>query len=171
MSQTLAEARARVVARAQTTTEPLLTTEEVDAILATTVRATGWQASTPYVYGAYVLPVVRHGLHYRCIQAGTTGALEPAWPGALLRTPAGWGAAPPVGDGTVLWQVAGRDWSTLYDVDQAVYQAWLDKAAKVAPQYAQSVRTPDGATISSHAEAVHAHCLAMAAHYRPITLA
>ncbi len=56
-----------------------------------------WLASTAYLAGEYVQPTVTggNGHLYRCVEAGTTAAAEPAWPLTENST---------VADGGVTWQ-------------------------------------------------------------------
>ena len=39
----------------------------------------GWQASTAYTAGEFVIPSAANGKIYKCVTAGTSGAMEPIW--------------------------------------------------------------------------------------------
>lgn len=59
-----------------------------------------WAASTTEVVGAEVIPTTESSYWYTCIQAGTTGALQPTtWPLTIGAT---------IADGTVIWQCSGK---------------------------------------------------------------
>ena len=70
-----------------------------------------WAASTAYDVGNVVIPTVPNTRRYACIVAGTSGATEPVWPGALGAT---------VVDGTVTWKNVGWD----YNGDPSGPLAW-----------------------------------------------
>lgn len=65
-----------------------------------------WTHGTPYAAGDRVMAGTRTGLHYEAMNAGTSGATEPAkWPalGEIIQ------------DGTVTWRAAGLDWVAFDD--------------------------------------------------------
>lgn len=108
---------------AQPDTEPKLSDPELNAILNRVQRASFWEASKAFVFGTVVLPATKNGHRYRCIEAGTTGTTEPAWPkrdGAVIT------------DGTVRWEEAGADYENVFDVREAAQQAWTMKADKAS---------------------------------------
>lgn len=59
-----------------------------------------WITATPYQLGTFVVPSPGNGHLYRCIQAGTSGGAQPAFPttqGTIIA------------DGTVIWQESGSN--------------------------------------------------------------
>lgn len=61
-----------------------------------------WQPNTFYNAGALVQPsgAQANGFWFIAAKAGTSGALEPAWPGILF-------SSVPVNDGSIVWNIAG----------------------------------------------------------------
>ena len=57
-------------------------------------RNVPWAATIVKSVGNYVNPTTSNGYHYKCIQAGTTGGSQPAWPTTVGAT---------VNDGSVIW--------------------------------------------------------------------
>jgi hypothetical protein len=108
---------------AQPDTEPKLDDPELNAILNRVQRASFWEPSKAFVYGAVILPVTKNGHRYRVLEGGTTGTTEPTWPKRN-------GAA--ITDGTVRWEEAGADFDNVFDVRAAAHEAWMMKAAKAS---------------------------------------
>lgn len=119
---------------AQPDVPPLIGAVALDTILDDSIRATIWTEDTAYIYGAVILPTVRNGHKYRCIQAGTSdadAADEPEWPkgaGGIITE----GASDPI----LTWQEYGPDFENLYDVRRAARQVWEAKAAMASQLYA-----------------------------------
>jgi hypothetical protein len=76
----LSDARDEIKLELQTSVDPVVTDDEVDTILAQTIRASVWAASTSYTLGKIVLPTTRTGRGYQVIVPGTSGSTEPTWP-------------------------------------------------------------------------------------------
>lgn len=157
----LEAARAEVIRRAQTAVDPVLTSSgggnEVDAILASHKVASTWAASTAYKVGDVVMPNPRDGHRYKCIQAGTSGASQPSFStGDYARTT----------DNAVVWEEAGEQFSSVYDVRSAIREAWELKAAKASDRTNFSA---DGASISAHQ--TPEFCLRMAQRYGTVAIA
>lgn len=75
-------ALARLTQLVQPAVEPVLTTgsgtTELETILDKHRRATTYAPGTYYAFGQIVLPTVRNGRKYRCVQAGLSDAASPA---------------------------------------------------------------------------------------------
>ena len=106
---------------------PQLSDADLDALLDKAKRASTWEAATAYVHGDLVQPTVGNGLHYKCIQSGTSGATEPIWPT---------GQASVVDDGAgetiARWQEDGPAYKQIYNVRKAAHEGWMMKAGKAA---------------------------------------
>lgn len=167
---TLSDANALAAAQAQLTlwlqpsVVPVLTNDEQTALLTAAKRASTWLNNTAYVVGDVVLPTVRNGHRYRCIQAGTSAALlanEPEWPTRIGR----W-ITDGVSDPILTWVEDGPEYASIYDVRAAVHAGWMLKAAKVSHLY----ETRQTASTFSEQQ-VYEHCLQMAAKYAPAQVA
>lgn len=124
---------AKLELMAAPTAEPAID-DVLDAILDAHKLASTWANNTAYVYGDVVMPTVRNGHRYMCIQAGTSEALlanEPEWPTGMQETITE-GASDPL----LMWQEAGPEFESIYDVRGAAHQAWTVKAGRVAHLYA-----------------------------------
>lgn len=144
---------------AQTEAEPTLadTDAELGLILDQARRATIWTTATAYAVGAVILPTVRNGRRYKCVQAGTSAATEPEWSLAI-------GAQVGDGTGNLVWREDGPDWENVYDLRQAIYLAWRAKAAKAANLYQINKGGHD-----NHAmQQIYDHCLAEARRWAPL---
>jgi hypothetical protein len=138
---------------AQPDSTPALDDTELNAILDDCQRASFWAPSKAFNYGDVVLPVTKNGHHYVCIQTGTTGPAEPAWPSRGAST---------VTDGTVKWREAGADFDNVFDVRAAAHQAWTIKAAKASEMF-------DSGNDST--SQIGERCREMAKSFNPIGLA
>lgn len=139
---------------------PVIPSLALDTILNSTRRATIWAADTAYGFGDVILPTVRNGHCYRCIQAGTSEASadnEPEWPVGMSATITE-GASDPL----LMWQEAGPDFDNLYDVRAAIRQVWEMKASLTA-----SLHSSGGA----QAQQVYDHCLKQAERYGSLEMA
>jgi hypothetical protein len=144
--------------------EPQLDPNDLEDILTECQRADVWQAATAYVYGDVVLPTVRNGHRYQCIQAGTSEADEddePTWPLAK-----GWQFSEGESDPILMWQEAGPDWDNVFDTRLAIHLAWMAKAAKAAQLYS----TRQSGSTFEHQQ-VYEHCLTQAERYAPVRIA
>ena len=112
---------------AQTTLNPTMTTEEVEAVVRETARGRTWAAATAYPFGAYVIPTAANlnGRRYRVTEAGTSGAAEPAWPDSNSAT---------LTDGTVKFEEAGPHTGSVYDKRRAVEKCLTIRLTKAANQ-------------------------------------
>lgn len=134
---------------------------EVAPILDRHQRASLWAIGTAYDYGKVVIPTVRNGHRYRCVQAGTSGATlgdEPTWPLAQ---------AGQVSDGTsdpiLVWAGDGPDWENVFDVSAAAHECWMIKASKAAKEtdfWIGQQRIDESQLIE--------HCLKMAGQFAPV---
>lgn len=153
----LTAATDELTAAAQPDIQPVIT-DRVSAILASVKLATTWVNNTAYVVGNVVMPTVRNGHKYRCIQAGTSEALladQPDWPvgaSAVITE----GASDPI----LTWAEDGPELSQIYDVRRAVHKAWLEKAAKAS--ILADVSQQVGGIRSSQ---IYDHCIKQAERY------
>lgn len=153
---------ADVVLYAQTTIQPTLSTPEVEGIVDSCVKATIWTVNTPYAFGAVILPTVRNGRRYICIQSGTSDATtEPEWSSQLYSTIQD-GNSDPV----LTWREDGPDFANVFDVRGAIHTAWTLKAAKAS--LSVDVQQQVGGLKASQ---IYDHCLDMAAKYAPVEIA
>lgn len=60
------------------------------------VGTTSWTPNKAYVIGGCVVPIISNGYYYECTNAGTSGAIEPAWKTIIEEQ---------IKDGTVVWTV------------------------------------------------------------------
>src|SRR5687768_8586962 len=105
----LDDAREEVERRVGADLDPVLTAEEVETILAKYLRYTTWASSTAYAYGAVVVPATRTGQRFRAVQGGISGATTPF---QTVRV----SDYARVTDGTVIWEEAGEDSDSPYDL-------------------------------------------------------
>jgi hypothetical protein len=123
----LDDAREEVERKAQTSLDPVLTPDEVEAILAGHLRYATWEASTAYVYGDVVVPPTRTGQKFRAVQGGTSGATPP------FSTTGTYNPFTQISDGsTLVWEEDGRDFESPYDIRGAVYEALATRDTKAA---------------------------------------
>lgn len=116
----LADAKARLKFEIQFDTPPILSDDDITAILEKWERATVWATGTAYLAGDVVIPLAQNGHRFVCVTAGTSGATEPVWSTANFSN---------VGDGDVLWQEDGAHYD-LWDMPQAIYEGWKIKKSK-----------------------------------------
>ncbi len=158
----LPAARDALISMTDANSDPVLTSADLDRLLseAKVADANGnppdtyadWQANTAYAVGAEVVPSPRNGHLYRCTVAGTSGAVQPAFPTATGAT---------LADGTATWIEDGAtSWTPSYDVDAAAVEGWTLKAGRAAARIDFST---DGQQFSN--SQVAERCLAMAQHY------
>src|SRR5882672_942233 len=137
----------------QPDTEPKLDDTELNAILDSVQRASFWEASKAFVFGAVVMPITRNGHRFVCTQGGQTTTTEPEWPARN-------GAA--VTDGDVQWREAGAAYENVFDVQAAIQQSWLVKAAKASVLFDRD---------RQFYSQIHEHCKTMADSFEPIKFA
>lgn len=134
---------------------------DLEALLDARKRADIWAASTAYSYGQVILPTVRNGHRYRCVQAGTSGATEPTWlksQGAEQSD----GASSPA----LTWEEAGPDFDNVYDVRAAIHAAWMLKAMKASLSVDISQQVG-----GIRASQIYDHCIQMAQKFAPVSIA
>jgi hypothetical protein len=147
----------------QASVEPILTESELNELLLGNVTASLWEASHVYSIGDTVVPTTNNktGRRYRLVSLDgsgvTSGATEPSWPEYSYGT---------VSDGNLTWQEDGLEVG-LWNVREAAYQGWLDKAAKASALY--DARTSSGTSATK--SQIYSHCLNMANRYTPIGVA
>lgn len=145
---------AKVTLHAATADQPTLTAGEVEGIVDGCKRAATWVAGTAYVIGAMIRPITPNGHYYRAVQGGTSGTTEPTWPkGRQSQVQDG------LSDPVLIWEEAGQEKSSIYNVSLAIHQAWQLKAARAA----QLVRLE-----GQNYQMVYEHCLEMARDSAPL---
>jgi hypothetical protein len=140
--------------------EPMIGEDELDTILTNAQVCSVWAASTAYSYGDVVVPTCanQNGRRYRCVKAGTSGSTEPTWGHFQMSRTA---------DGSsLIWEEAGAQPKSIWDMRVAAYNAWLAKASKASTDFDFS-----GAGESYKRSQVYDHCLEMAAKYKPLKIA
>jgi len=148
-----------VTAEGQINIAPTIS-DRIGAILAKVKLASTWANNTAYVVGNVVMPTVRNGHKYRCIQAGTSeadSADEPEWPlgaSAIITE----GASDPI----LTWVEDGPELSQIYDVQKAIHQCWMEKAGKASNLYASG---------NAQMQQVYEQCLKQAQLYSSFNLA
>lgn len=120
-------ALAEVRRRGQVNTVPTVSNEDVESIVASMKRADIWTASHAYSYGDVILPTVRNGHAYKCIQAGRSGTTEPTWLKSDFARQTE-GSSNPI----LTWQENGHDYANVYDIESALFLVWDQKAESVA---------------------------------------
>lgn len=160
----LVAATAAVTLHAQTAIQPTLSSDDVTALTTAAKRASTWVQNTAYVVGDVILPTVRNGHRYRCVQAGTSEVLladQPEWPT--------WKTAiitEGISDPILTWLEDGPEYPSIYDVRLAIHSAWMLKAEKASILY--DVRQSQSEF--SHNQ-LYQHCIQMAEKYAPIVIA
>jgi hypothetical protein len=149
-----AAALAKIKRDSDYSSDPALTDDQMSTLLSQAATATAWATATAYVYGQVIVPTVRNGHRYRCIDAGTSGGTEPTFPTGQGGT---------VTDGTCEWEECSNDIGELWDLRKATCEAWMLKAAMAAKRY-----DFESDEQSFKREQVHEHCLEMAKQFRPI---
>lgn len=160
---TEAEARATLESMVANTTDPVLSTADVDRLMSRARRAdvagvapdayVGWKASTVYAQGATVVPDPRNGYFYKVTTAGTSGATQPTWP-------TGTGGTVTDG-GTLVWtRQETVAWALTVDLAAAAAEGWRWKAGRCSNRFAFSA---DGERVDH--QQVMEHCLKMADYY------
>lgn len=157
------DALAALQRKGQVYTVPVLSDEDVAAILAECQRASIWEAETEYEVGQTIIPTVRNGRRYICIQAGTSGESDEEPDFTLFQTGL---TTDGDSDPQLIWQENGPDWDNVFDVNKAVHLAWLQKAQQVAYLYDK------GEIGSSHRQSqIYDHCIDQAAKWQPLEIA
>ncbi len=145
---------------AQPDVEPILSPDELKAILTAQKRADLWTASTPYVVGDTILPTVGNGHRYVCTQAGTSGTTEPTWSRAL-----GAIAADGTSDPQLRWKEDGPAFKNVYNVRAAIHKAWIVKAGKAS--ISVDIKQQVGGMMASQ---VYDHCIKMSQAFAPMEI-
>ena len=132
-----AEAARRLSIYTASTSEPALTSDELELLLADARRSdsngnapdayVSWIPGQAYSSGALVVPPTRDGYVYTATVAGvasTASSTGPAFPTSTTGT---------VVDGSVTWgSRASAPWTPTFDVNAAAAEGWRWKAAKAA---------------------------------------
>lgn len=139
---------------------PELSPDELGTLIDMYKRSSDWVASTAYVYGDLVQPVIKNGRLYKCIQAGTSGTVN-IFPQYYTQGTTDISYA----DNTVRWIDLGVANIEIYDVRTAARAGWLLKAGKVA----NLISSKDGSQ-DINLEALQKQCLLMAEKYRPVVI-
>jgi hypothetical protein len=158
------EALARLMRMCPPDAYPELTEAELLEVLEDSARPAAWVAATAYVVGDFLTTAA--GRLQQCVRAGTSGAAEPAWPGAeYSETLAGSlvGVRTDEGDGAPLWEDAGVSQPAGYDLRAAAHLGWHRKAERAAGV----VDTSDPGR-SIKASQAFDHCMRKAASYEPL---
>ena len=156
---TLEAAKTRLILLTQAEVHPVIDQEvELPDILERAVNATIWVEETAYSVGDVVQPSTSNGHRYVCVQAGTSDAEEPDWTLAYRGRNS---------DGTTLvWEEAGDEYLSLWDMDLAASLGWELKAMKAL----KAVNTSQGEQ-SFDFSLIYDRCMEMAERFRPVMIA
>lgn len=153
---TLDQARQRLRYKAAADSDPPLSDQELDDILAETARYGVWAPETTYAVGDRVIPATPNGRVLVCAVAGTSGAAAPTWYSSRF-----YGQ---LADGDELrWSDGGPAYPERYDLTAAAHEAWTRKAGKAAEMIATSDQGK-----SLQLQQMYDHCRTMAASFRPV---
>lgn len=174
---TIADARTRLAFMCQASVSPTLTTDattgDIDQLLAQTIRATVWAASTAYLVGDKIIPKTgRTGRMFRCIKAGTSGVsnAEPIWSNVNAISPAVLFdnlpvVGPIIGDNDIFWQDDGPE-RDCWDMEAAAQAGWQLKAQKRAGTF-DMTRGGNNYQLDQ----VYRHCMDMANQFQSTSIA
>lgn len=144
----------------QSTEYPELSPDELGTLIDIYKRSNDWAASTAYVYGDLVQPIIKNGRLYQCIEAGTSGTTN-VFPEYYITDAKDFAYT----DGTVRWIDLGPANVEVFDVRTAARAGWILKAGKVA----NLISSKDGSQ-DINLEALQKQCLIMAEKYRPVVI-
>ncbi len=139
--------------------EPTIDEADLETILVNAQVCSLWVPSKAYSYGDVVVPTTnnQNGHRYKCIRSGTSLSIEPTWNEFQCGR---------VFEGTLIWEEAGAQPRSLWDMRAATYNAWLFKASKIAPDFDFS-----GAAESYKRSQAYDNCLEQARKYAPARIA
>jgi len=153
---TEAEAIEYVTLQAQTGELPCIDVADVEKIVQRNKRASVWQASTVYNIGDRVQPTVRNGHFYECVKSGTYAATEPGWSTKCEMYVS-------ESDSELTWQECAMDIDgNLFNLRNAVHEAWMLKASMAANQFDVSVDQQKWTRSQ-----IYEHCVSMAEKFQP----
>lgn len=160
MALTRTQAIQQLSMMVQSTEYPELNSDELGTLIDNYKRSSDWAASSSYVYGDIVEPIVKNGRLYQCIKAGTSGTIN-IFPDYYTYGATGVAFV----DNTITWVDYGTANVERYDVRQAVRAGWILKAAKVA----NLISSKDGSQ-DINLEALQKQFIVMAEKYRPVVI-
>lgn len=138
-------------------TYPELTNDELGGLIDEHCRTNTWTASTAYVVGDRVQPVIKNGRIYECVKAGTSLTDSTLFPDFGY-------TGQMYSDGLdLIWRDVGAAYVETYDVRAAAREGWMMKASKIA----HLVDVVDGQQ-NLHISTLLDHCYKMAEKYRAI---
>lgn len=162
MPRTRAETATALASLCAASAYPVLSSDDLLRIVDSVRRASTHALDTAYAVGDMVVPATPNGRVYRCVVAGTSdSATAPSFPTSSLYHFIGYRISEATGD--LVWEDAGPIARELYDLRWAASKAWTEKAGLVAADIDAS---DDDKSVKL--SQLHAHCLAMAARYRPL---
>jgi hypothetical protein len=160
---TEAEAIQYVMARCEANDAPQVSDTDIRDIVQTRARYGARTASAPVNAGQRIAP--GNGRVYRCFIAGTTAAGTDGDPAPVFPTGRYAVSGYRLKDGSVYWEDAGPAHAKNYDLNGALHDAWMLKAARTA-KLMNVANGPDKTNLSER----HEHCKAMAAQYAPLVM-
>ena len=139
--------------------EPVIDVNDLQAILDESKTCSIWTASTAYSYGDVVVPTDanQNGRQFKCMGSGTSDSSEPSW--ATYQNAR-------YTDGSAIWQEAGAQPKSLWDMRYAKFKAWEHKASLVSPDFDFS-----GSGESYKRSQVFEQCKKQAARFQPVRIA
>lgn len=156
----LAQAIVIVTMNLQSQAAPPLTESEVAGVVDRSQVARTWEQNTGYSVGDLIVPEVRNGHYYVCIQPGTSQGTNRGfhdWP-----TRHGANLADGTSDPRLIWEEEGEDLfnsgifgqeRNVYDIGRASREGWLLKARKAS-------QLPDNGDVAL--SQIYEHCMKQA---------
>lgn len=156
-----------VTDRVQPNVEPALSTGEIELEVDRARLCSTWQPNTAYKIGDVIVPAIRNGHAYQCVQPGTSKSgsyLYTDWPQSF-----GWTIGDGNSDPQLIWEEVGTDRfngsiygaeTNIYDIAKACQQCWLIKARR-ATEFVDEGDTSD--------EQLYKHCMEQVSLFRPFS--
>lgn len=153
---TLPDAIDYVKTYAQTGEFPCLDDTLVQQIVERNQRASVWTAPTDYNAGDRIQPTTRNGHFYECVVPGTSSTDEPDW---CLKMD----SLTQETDSDLVWREVAIDIDgNLYNLRNAVHEAWLLKASRSVSEFDVSIDQQ-----SWERSQIHDHCKEMTDKWTP----
>jgi len=137
--------------------QPLLSTDDILAVVDESQRGVLWEANTVYTTGDLVFPATFNGRLYKVTVAGTTSSTEPDWNTS--------GRNSLTTDNGVEFLDVGPSYKELYDIKRAAWRGWLMKAERCV----ELTDASDG-SVNVRMSQLYDQCMKAASRYRPMEI-